>query len=221
MGRLLVCIGCFFKSADHILTQVGRGMGRLLGCSGCFFQATDHILNQLGRGMGRLLGCSGCFHKGTDHILTQLGRGTKATGLHLEGPKSSPHPIRERNGKASLAASAAFSRAQIISSPQLGERSGKASGLRWLSFPEHRSYPHRIRERNGKAPWLHRLFFHGHRSYPHPIKKRNGKAPWLQRLPFQGHGSYPTHLTQLGREMGRLLGCIGCFFQDTDISSPN
>ena len=79
--------------------------------------------------------------------------------LHLEGPSSYPHPIRERNGKAaglhrllfqghrsypqlmreriggflaasaafspaqiiSLAASAAFSQAQIISSPNLGE----------------------------------------------------------------------------------------------------
>ena len=132
-------------------------MGRLLGCIGCFFQDTDHILTQLGRGMGRLLGCSGCFFQGTDHVLTQLGRGMER--LHLEGPKSYPHPIRERNGKApwlqrllfpghrsypqpegflgcsgclfqgtdhiltqlgrkaSLAASAAFSRAQIISPP--------------------------------------------------------------------------------------------------------
>ena len=94
--HILGCIGCLFKGTDHILTQLGRGMGRLLGCIGCSFQDTDHIRAQLGRGMGRLLGCSGCFFQGTDHVLTQLGM----ERLHLEGPKSYLHPIRERNKKA-------------------------------------------------------------------------------------------------------------------------
>ena len=67
-------------------------MGRLLGCIGCFFKGTDHILAQLGRGIGRLLDC---IWRGTDHILTQW--------------------------EGSLAASAAFARAQIISSPNWGE----------------------------------------------------------------------------------------------------
>ena len=142
MGRLLGCIGCFFKGTDHILTQAGRGMGTLLGCI--------HILTQLGRGMGRLLGCSGCFFQGTDHILSQgeewegfLGcsgsyphpireRNRKAPGLHLEGHRSYPHPIRERNGKVSLAAAG-----HILT--QLGRGMGRQLGLH-LEGPK--SYPH-------------------------------------------------------------------------------
>ena len=137
-GRLLGCIGCFFTGTDHILTQLGRGMRRLLGCIGCFFQGTDHILAQLGRGIGRLLDC---IWRGTDHAHPITKRNGKAPWLHrllLPGPRSYPRPIRERNRKApglhleghrscspgygakwegSLAASAAFARAQIISSP--------------------------------------------------------------------------------------------------------
>ena len=145
--------------------------------------------------------------------------------LHLQGPSSYPHPIRERNGKAaglhrllfqghrsypqlmreriggflaasaafspaqiiSLAASAAFSQAQIISSP----------GAQIISSP------------NGKAPWLHRLLLPGHRSYPRPIGERNGKAP---RPAFGGAQIISHILTELGRGMGWLLGCVGCFF---------
>ena len=65
--------------------------------------AADH----LEKGMGKAPWLHELLCKGTDHILTELGRGMGGLlGLHLEGPK-----------KISLAAAAAFSRAQIISSP--------------------------------------------------------------------------------------------------------
>ena len=112
---------------------------------------------------------------------------------------------------------------------QLGRGMGRLLGLH-LEGPT--SYPNPIRKRNGKAPWLHRffsraqiissarerngkasglrwLFFPGHRSYPHPNRERNGKLVCTS-CSCQGTDHI---LTQLGRRMGRLLGCIGCFFQ--------
>ena len=75
-------------------------------------------------------------------------------------------------------------------------------------FPGHRSYPQPGRGM-GRFPWLQRLLFPGHRSYPHPNRERNGKLVCTS-CSCQGTDHI---LTQLGRRMGRLLGCIGCFFQ--------
>ena len=164
-------------------------MGRLLGCIGCFFTG------------------SGCFFQATDHILTQLGRGMER--LHLEGPKSYPHPIRERNGKAPWLHRFFFQATDHILT-QLGRGMGRFPWLQRLLFPGHRSYPHPIRERNGKAG-LHQLLLPGHRSYPHPIRERNGKAPWLQRLLFPGHRSYPRPMRERNgkvHDKRQVLTCV-------------
>ena len=143
---------------------------------------------QFGRGMGRLLGCKAPW---------------------LQGPRSYPHLIRERNGKAPGLPSLHPPRQRNGTAPGLHQQgpeewegSWAASTGAQIIFIE--------RGRRMESPELH---LEGPSSYPHPIREKNGKAAGLHRLLSQGHRSYPHPSRERIR---RLLGCSGCFHKGTD-----
>ena len=180
-------------------------MGRLLGCIGCFFKGTDHILTQIGERNGKAHELHLEEPESHPHpIRERNGKAPWLRRLQFQGPKSYPRPIRlscffkgtdpflTQEWEGFLDCMGCLFKGNWLHRLLFqGHGYGRAPWLHRLLFPGHRSYPHPIRERNGKAPWLHGLLFQGHRSYPHLLRKRNGKAPWLHGLLFPGHRSYP------------------------------